>query len=134
MWLIAPEKEPRTAGPWGPSSATSQGARRRGSWGGGPSPIRTESLDNEEGGGEGWGWGWGSGRGQEELGGAQGWRWGAQWHPLLGQPLSFSDAEIEGQEWLSGPLKVTRLIRGPASIGRMENTGLALRGSSLNII
>lgn len=56
MWLIAPEKEPRTAGPWGPSSASSQGARR-GSWGGGPSPIRTESLDNEEEGGEGSGWG-----------------------------------------------------------------------------
>lgn len=35
LWLIAPEKEPRTAGPWGPSSATSQGTRRRGSWGGG---------------------------------------------------------------------------------------------------
>lgn len=66
--------------------------------------------------------------------GVQGWRWGAQWHPLLGQPLSFSDAEIEGQEQLSGPPKVTRLIRGTASTGGTENTGLALPGSSLNVI
>lgn len=33
--LMAPENEPRTAGPWGPNPMTSQGARRRSSWGGG---------------------------------------------------------------------------------------------------
>ena len=66
--------------------------------------------------------------------GAQDWSWGVQWHPLLGQPLSFSDAEIKGQERLSGPPKVTRLIRGTASTEGTENTGLALRGSSLNVI
>lgn len=51
--LIVPENEPRTAGTWGPNPMTSQGARRRGSWGGGPSPIRTECLDDQKRGGRG---------------------------------------------------------------------------------
>ena len=49
------------------------------------------------------------------------------------QPLCFSDGEIEGQEWLSGPSKVTGLISGTACTGE-QKTGLALHSSSLNVI
>lgn len=67
-----------------------------------------------------------SGGGQEEVGGAQGWRWGALWPHLLEQPPCFSDGEIEGQEWLSGPPKVTRLISGtPGPGNRKRRPGIA---------
>lgn len=55
-------------GLWGSSPATSQGARRRGSWGGGRSLIRTERLDNKERGGQARVSGWG----QEEVSGGSG--------------------------------------------------------------
>lgn len=64
---------------------------------------------------------WQRGGGGTRCGGAQGSTWGCTlWPHLLEQPLCFREGEIEGQEWLSGPPKVTRLISGTACTGEQK--------------
>lgn len=61
-----------------------------------------------------------SGRGLEEVSGGSGMEGGGALWPHLLEPLCLSEGEIEGQEWLSGPPKVTRLISGTACTGEQK--------------